>query len=209
MKLYSWGTPNGRKVSIALEEMGLTYETVAIDIGAGDQDTPEFRQMNPNGKIPVLKDGDRVIFESGAILLYLAQKTGQFCPPHGTPGYWDVLQWLMWQMGGFGPMLGQAHHFLHFNPGKSDYAEARFAAETRRLYAVLDQQLETRPHICGDLTIADFAVWPWVSRFGFQKIDLNGFPHVRKWYLRLAERPGFIAGYAVPDSSQTIPHPDD
>lgn len=206
MKLYTFGTPNGRKISIALEEMGLDYEAVTIDITQGDQNTPEFLAINPNNKIPALVDDDgTIVNESGAILLYLAHKTGKFAPEIGSPGYWEMLEWLMWQMGGFGPMLGQSHHFLHFNPGVSAYAEERFATEARRLYSVLDQRLSTRDFITDELSVADFSIWPWVSRFEYQKIDLKDYPNVREWYQRLAQRPAFIKGYAVPKDVGPIP----
>lgn len=207
IKLYSWTTPNGRKVSIALEEMGLAYEAVAIDIGKNAQFAPDFLTISPNNKIPALTDGDIALFESGAMLSYLAHKTGQFAPPEGTPAFWQMTQWLHWQMGGFGPMLGQAHHFLKFNPGKSPYAEERYQAEALRLYGVLERHLAQSPYMIDTLSIADFAVWPWASRFEFQRIDLHDFPHVKRWYLELAERPAFQRGYAQPRDAGPIPMP--
>lgn len=207
MKLYSWNTPNGRKVSIALEEMGISYETIAIDITKGDQNQPDFLAINPNNKIPALVDGDTVVNESGAILLYLAEKTGKFAPSYGTKDYWQMMEWLMWQMGGFGPMLGQAHHFLHYNAGKSEYSEKRYHDEALRLYGVLNGHLSKSEFILSELSIADFAIWPWASRFDFQQVDLNNFPAVRDWYLRLAERPGFQRGYTVPADVGPIPIP--
>lgn len=207
--LYTWSTPNGRKVSIALEEMGLAYDVKAIDIGADEQFTPEFLALNPNHKIPVLVDGDgTVVNESGAILLYLAEKTGQFAPGRLDPEYWEMMRWLMWQMGGQGPMLGQAHHFLQFNPGKAPYAEERFGKEARRLYGVLNQHLDGREYMLTHLSICEFAIWPWVSRFEYQQIDLRDFPAVLEWYQRLANRPGFQRGYAVPTDVGPIPLPD-
>ena len=205
--LYTWSTPNGRKISIALEEMGLPYEVKSINIGQDEQFSTEFLALNPNHKIPVLVDDGTVVNESGAILLYLAEKTGQFAPERGDPEYWEMMRWLMWQMGGQGPMLGQAHHFLKFNPGKAPYAEERFGKEARRLYGILDQHLEGREFVLSDLSICEFAIWPWVSRFEFQQIDLNTFPAVRDWYLRLADRPGFQKGYAVPKDMGPIPRP--
>ena len=206
--LYTWSTPNGRKISIALEEMGLPYTVKPIDIGADDQFDPAFLALNPNHKIPVLVDEDgTVVNESGAILLYLAEKTGQFVPKQSDPEYWEMMRWLMWQMGGQGPMLGQAHHFLRFNPGKAPYAEERFGKEARRLYGVLNGHLEGRDYILDRLSICEFAIWPWVSRFEFQRIDLNDYPAVRDWYLRLADRPGFQRGYAVPKDVGPIPRP--
>ncbi len=208
IKLYSWVTPNGRKVSIALEEMDLDYEAIAIDITKGDQFSPEFLKINPNNKIPALQDGDLTLFESGAILLYLAQKTNSFMPTYGSDQYWSMMQWLMWQMGGFGPMLGQAHHFLHYNRGKSIYSEHRYHNETKRLYGVLDKHLTDNEFLIDTLTIADFAIWPWVSRFQYQKIDLNEYPAVKRYYLQLAQRPAFIRGYAQPLDTDPIPIPD-
>ena len=206
--LYTWSTPNGRKVSIALEEMGLDYRTVPVDIGAGEQHAPDFLRISPNNKIPAIVDGDTSIFESGAILLYLARKSGRFLPEAGTPGHWRALEWLMWQMGGYGPMLGQAHHFLKFNPGTSEYAERRYHDEARRLTGVLDARLGESEHLAGDaLSIADFAVWPWTSRFDYQRIDLNEYPNALRWYRALAARPGFARGYAQPDADAEIPMP--
>jgi GST-like protein len=206
IQLYTWGTPNGRKVSIMLEEVSLPYRVVPIDIGKGEQFGPAFLNISPNNKIPAIVDDEtgQSIFESGAILLYLAEKSGQLLPGDANDR-WQVMQWLMWQMAGQGPMLGQAHHFLHFNPGKSEYAEKRYFEETQRLYGVLDKQLGRKRFVATDeLTIADVAIWPWVSRYQFQKIDLHDFPNVLDWYLRLAQRPAFQAGYKVPDSKQEI-----
>ena len=208
--LYTWTTPNGRKVSIALEELGLPYRVHAIDISRGDQHTPEFTAISPNQKIPAMVDQESgiALMESGAILLYLAEKTQRFLP-FEPKRRWATIQWLMWQKGGLGPMLGQAHHFLKFNPGKSSYAEERYQREAQRLYGVLDRQLMLSDFIAGDeYTIADIASFPWVSRFEFQQIDLNDFPHVRAWYLRIARRPAVVAGYAVPIADQ-VPLPQD
>ena len=205
--LYTWSTPNGRKVSIALEELELPYEVVAIDIGEGDQHKPRFLEISPNNKIPAIVDADVALMESGAILLYLAEKTGKLMPAYGSPDYWTVVQWLMWQMAHFGPMLGQAHHFLKFNRGVSEYAEQRYHGEAMRLYRVLDTRLSGRDYIVNKLTIADIAIWPWSTRFDYQQIDLHDFPNVLKWYLRLADRPAFQRGYAVPPPSDPIPRP--
>ena len=206
IKLYTWGTPNGRKVSIMLEEVSLPYQVVPVDISKGEQFEPAFLTINPNNKIPAIVDEEtgQSFFESGAILLYLAEKSGKLLPDD-VNDKWQVMQWLMWQMAGQGPMLGQAHHFLHFNPDKSEYAEQRYLEEARRLYGVLEKQLVRRRFVATDeLTIADIAVWPWVSRYQFHKIDLHDFPNVLEWYLRLAKRPAFQAGYGVPDASQKI-----
>jgi GST-like protein len=189
-----------------LEEVALPYQVIPIDIGKDEQFDPAFLAINPNNKIPAIVDDDngQSFFESGAILLYLAEKSGKLLPDN-TMDKWRVMQWLMWQMAGQGPMLGQAHHFLHFNPGKSEYAEERYLQEAKRLYNVLDKQLEQRRFVAIDeLSIADVAIWPWVSRYQFQKIDLHTFPNVLEWYLRLSKRPAFQAGYRVPDAKQEI-----
>lgn len=205
--LYTWNTPNGRKISIALEELGLEYEVVPVDIGKGEQFDPDFLTISPNNQIPALVDGEISLMDSGAILLYLAAKTGRLSPPADTPEYFDMLQWLMWQIGNFGPMLGQAHHFLTYNRGKSEYAEQRYHKEAKRLYSVLNTRLDGRDHVAGDLSIADIAIWCWVSRYGFQRIDLQDYPNVLRWYLGLADRPAFARGYAVPEDVGPIPRP--
>lgn len=206
--LYTWSTPNGRKVSIALEEMGLPYKIHEINIMKDDQFAPDFLKISPNNKIPAMVDHDtgQSIFESAACLIYLAEKTGTFMGEGAAR--WAVHEWLMWQMGGFGPMLGQCHHFLQFNPGKAPYAEERFGNEAKRLYGVLDTQLGKNRYLAGDdLSIADFATWPWASRYEWQRIDLNAFPNVKRWYLELAARPGFQKGYDVPARGMDIPLP--
>ncbi len=206
--LYTWSTPNGRKVSIALEELALPYTVHEINIMEDDQFAPDFLKISPNNKIPAIVDGDTglSLMESGAILLYLAKKTGKLMPTDEA-GYWSAMEWLMWQMGGFGPMLGQAHHFLKFNEGKAPYAEARYGKETQRLYGVLDTRLEGRDFLAGDYSVADIATWPWASRFEWQRIDLNEFPNVKAWYTRIAERPAVQKGYDVPARGQPIPMP--
>jgi GST-like protein len=205
--LYTWTTPNGRKVSIALEEMGLDYEVHSINISKDDQFAPDFLKISPNNKIPAIVDRDngRSLMESGAILLYLADKTGKFMPKGDA--YWTAMEWLMWQMGGFGPMLGQVHHFVKYNKGKSEYAEERYSKEAQRLYGVLDKQLEGRDFIAGEYSIADMATWPWASRFEWQEVDLSKFPNVRDWYLRIAERPAVQKGYQVPKYVTDVPMP--
>ena len=204
--LYTWTTPNGSKVTILLEELGLDYNVHAIDIGKDEQHSPEFLKISPNNKIPAIVDNETGVslMESGAIMWYLAEKHGRFLP-EGQVARAEVMQWLMWQMGGFGPMAGQAHHFLHFNPGKAAYAEERFGAEVKRLYAVLDKQLEGRDHICGGYSIADMACWPWVSRYEWQQIDLTEYPNVRAWYQRLRARDAVQKGYHVPKVMGDIP----
>jgi GST-like protein len=206
--LYTWTTPNGRKVSIALEEMGLPYTVHPIDIGKKEQFAPGFLKISPNNRIPAIVDReqDYPLFESGAILMYLAEKTGQLMPKD-LPSRYRVIEWLMWQMGGIGPMLGQAHHFLHFNQGKAPYAEERYGAEAKRLYNVLNTRLEDRQYVAGDYSIADIAIWPWLARFEWQRIDMNEFPNVKRWYLEIAKRPAVLKGYQVPKDVGPIPMP--
>lgn len=201
--LYTWGTPNGRKVSIMLEETGLPYAVKPIDITKGDQFTPDFVAINPNSKIPAIVDHEGPggqpfsLFESGAILIYLAEKSGRFLPTEPAARY-GVLQWLMFQMGGFGPMLGQAHHFRRFAPEQIPYAVDRYSKEARRLYGVLDRQLATTDYVAGDYSIADMALWPWTVRADWQGIDLTEFPHVQRWSDAVSARPAVRRGMAVP-----------
>lgn len=204
--LYTWTTPNGRKVSIALEEMQLPYEAHAIDITKDDQFAPEFLAISPNNKIPAIRERETGfhLMESGAILLWLAEKSGKFLPEGAR---WEAMEWLMWQMAGFGPMLGQAHHFLQFKAGTSEYAEERYGAEAKRLYGVLEKRLTGRDFMLDDYSIVDMATWPWVSRFEWQRIDLDAFPNVRDWYLRIADRPAVQRGYDVPKVTTPIPKP--
>lgn len=205
--LYTWTTPNGRKVSIALEELGLPYEAHSIDITKDEQFAPAFLKISPNNKIPAIVERDTgfQLMESGAILMWLADKTGKLMPTGSDR--WKVTEWLMWQMAGLGPMLGQTHHFVKYNKGVSDYAEKRFQSEAVRLYGVLDKQLADQDFIAGDYSIADIAVWPWISRFEWQEVDLNAFPRVRDWYVRIAERPAVQAGYQQPKHMGDIPMP--
>ncbi|QDG77056.1 glutathione S-transferase N-terminal domain-containing protein [Labrenzia sp. PHM005] len=204
--LYTWSTPNGRKISILLEELGVDYTAHAIDITKGVQMAPEFLDISPNNKIPAIVDQETglKLMESGAILIYLADKYGQFLAKNGDQRT-KTLEWLMWQMGGLGPMLGQAHHFVHFNPDKSDYAKERYGAEAKRLYAVLDQRLTGRDFIVDDYSIADMACWPWISRYEWQNIDLSEFPNVKNWYRRILDRPAVQRGYQVPKDMGPIP----
>ena len=207
--LYTWSTPNGRKVSIALEEFGLEYETHPVNIGADEQFHPDFLKISPNNKIPAIVDRDTglSLMESGAILLYLAEKTGKFMPQSGE-GRWRTVEWLMWQMGGAGPMLGQVHHFVKFNPGSSEYAERRFRTEADRLYGVMNDRLADRPYLAGDeYTIADMAAWPWISRYEWQEIDFADFPNVRRWYVDIAQRPRGAAGVPRAEEGERDPDP--
>ena len=207
--LYTWTTPNGRKVSIMLEEVGLPYRTHAIDITKGDQFGEEFLKVSPNNKIPAMVDHDTgiALMESGAMLMYLAKKTGRLMSDDEA-AYWQTIQWLMWQMGGVGPMLGQVHHFTKYNPGKAPYAQDRYLTEGKRLYGVLDKQLAQSEYLVGDYSIADIATWPWIARFDWQTIDLNDYPNVKRWYLAIADRPAVQRGFDVPKKVQEIPMPD-
>jgi GST-like protein len=206
--LYTWTTPNGRKVSIALEELGLPYKSHPIDISKDEQFAPAFLKISPNNRIPAIVDNDNgmSLFESGAILIYLADKTGNLMPKDGE-GRYRVIEWLMWQMGGIGPMLGQVHHFVKYNKGKAPYAEERYSKEAHRLYGVLDRRLEGRDFICDEYSIADIATWPWISRFEWQEIDMNKFPNVKRWYTTIAKRPAVQRGYKVPKDVGDVPMP--
>lgn len=206
--LYTWTTPNGRKASIMLEEIGLPYTVHPIDISKDEQFAPDFLKIAPNNRIPAITDSDTglSLMESGAILIYLADKTGKLLPKSGNDRY-KVIEWLMWQMGGPGPMLGQVHHFVKYNPGKAPYAEERYLKEGKRLYKVLDTQLAGKDFICGEYSIADIATWPWISRFEWQTIDLNEFPNVKRWYTAVANRPAVQRGYKVPKDVGEIPMP--
>ena len=208
IELYTWPTPNGRKVSIALEELGLEYTVHPIDITKGEQRDPKFIEISPNSKIPVIVDTEntRPLMESGAILLYLAEKCGRLISKDKSR-YWETNEWLMWQMGGPGPILGQIHHFVKFNPGKSSYAEERYTAEGKRLYGVLDKRLQDREFVVGEYSIADVAIWPWISRFNWQTIDIAQYPNVTRWYLSIAARPAVQRGYQVPRKVNEIPMP--
>jgi len=198
--LYYWPTPNGWKVSIALEELGLAYEVVPVNIGRGDQFKPEFLAISPNNRMPAIvdhapADGGRPIeiFESGAILLYLAEKTRKLMPSD-VRGKYQVTQWLMWQMGGLGPMLGQANHFRHYAPEKIAYGIDRYTNEANRLFGVLDRQLAGKEYMCGEYSIADIATWPWILVYERVGQKLEDFPNLKAWYDRTKARPGVQRG---------------
>ena len=201
--LYTWGTPNGRKVSIMLEECGLSYRVETVDITKGEQRRPEFVAINPNAKIPAIVDAQGpdgapiALFESGAILLYLAEKSGSFLP-QAARGRYAALQWLMFQMGGVGPMFGQTHHFLRFAPEALPYAILRYSAETARLYGVLDRRLGEAEYLAGDYSVADMATYPWVARHAWQKIELADYPNVNRWFRAISARAAVQRGMAVP-----------
>ncbi|WP_299393169.1 glutathione S-transferase family protein [Pelagibius sp.] len=200
---YTWTTPNGRKVSIALEELRLDYATHPVNITKDEQFAPDFLKISPNNKIPAVvdpqgPDGEPIsVFETGAILLYLADKTGQLMPDEPRARN-AAMQWLMWQMGGFGPMLGQAHHFRRFAPEKLPYAVDRYSNEARRLYGVLDKRLEEVEYLAGDYSVADIATFPWAARHEWQGIALEDFPNVKRWYDAIWARPAVEKGMAVP-----------
>tara|TARA_B100000214_G_C23967304_1_gene628393 strand:+ start:2242 stop:2820 length:579 start_codon:yes stop_codon:yes gene_type:complete len=191
-----------------LEELGLDYNVIPIDITKGEQHDLDFVSFSPNNKIPAIIDHETGLkmMESGAILMYLAQKTGRFMNQNGGK-YWEEMQWLMFQMGHVGPMLGQTHHFVKFNPGKSPYAEERYKNENIRLYKVLNKRLKEREFICEDYSIVDIATWPWISRYEFQQMDLNDYPSLKAWYMRISSRPAVQRGYAVP-LDQPVPLPE-
>ena len=200
--VYYWPTPNGHKVTIALEEMGLDYTIKPVNIGKGEQFEPEFLAFSPNNRMPAIIDHDtgaspQSVFESGAILVYLAEKTGQFMPKDG-PGRVAVMEWLMWQMGGFGPMLGQAHHFNFYAPEDVEYGKKRYSAEANRLYGVLDRRLEKTEWVAGDdYTIADMAIFPWSRTYERQGVNIDDYPHVAAWRQNMINRPAVERGMKV------------
>ena len=201
--LYTWSTPNGRKISIMLEECALAYRVHPVDIGKGEQFKPEFVSIDPNSKIPAIVDQDGPggrpfpLFESGAILMYLAWKTGRFFPTRITQQF-ETIQWLMFQMGGVGPFFGQVHHFLRAAPEPVPYAIARYTKEARRLYGVMDQHLQEHEYLATDYSIADIATYPWVARHEWHKVDLTEFPAVKRWFDQIGVRPAVQTGMKVP-----------
>lgn len=201
--LYTWSTPNGRKVSIMLEETGLPYRVHPIDINKGEQHTPQFLAINPNNRIPAIVDQKGPdgkpfqLFESGAILLYLAWKTERFLPREATAQF-ESIQWLMFQMGGVGPMFGQAHHFLRAAPEPNPYGIERYTKETRRLYKVLDGHLAKHQYLAAEYSVADMATYPWIARHDWHKVALDDFPSVKRWYDEVGARPAVQAGMRVP-----------
>lgn len=202
IELHSWPTPNGQKISIMLEEAGLPYQAYAVDIGRGEQFKPDFLKISPNNKIPAILDREGPdgkpysLFESGAILIYLAEKSGQFLP-RTAGGYFDALQWLMFQMGGIGPMLGQAHHFRQYAPEKIEYAINRYTNEATRLYRVLDKRLADHEYLADELSIADFASYPWTALYERQGVNVDELPNFRRWHEALKARPKLRKGMEV------------
>jgi len=204
IQLFGFDTPNARKISVALEEMGLPYQVSIVDITKEEQFDPAFLKISPNNKIPAIVDADGPggrpisVFESGAILIYLAEKTGLFMPRDPAARV-AVLEWLMFQVGGFGPMPGQVHHFIALgDESNRRYGLERFSAETRRLYGVMDRRLAEQEYFAGELSIADFAILGWVWRHERHRVDLADFPHVQRWYQNLLARPAVARGFAVP-----------
>jgi len=207
--LHYWTTPNGHKVTIFLEDAGLPYRVIPVNIGAGDQFKPEFLAISPNNRIPAIVDhapnggGDAIsVFESGAILTYLAEKTGQFIPSDAR-GRVEVMQWLFWQMGGLGPMAGQNHHFVQYAPETLPYAIDRYVRETSRLYGVLNKRLADREYIAGEYSIADMASYPWIVPHERQKQNLDDFPHVKRWFEAIRARGAVQRAYALAETINT------
>ena len=206
---YTWSTPNGRKVSIMLEECKLDYNLIPINIIKDEQFEEKFLNISPNNKIPAIYDHETNIsmMESGSILLYLSEKTGVFFPKNDSDR-WKRDEWLMFQMASLGPMLGQVHHFVKFNAGKSAYAEERYYNEAMRIYGVLDKRLGESQFVAGkDYGIVDISIWPWISRYEWQNIDLNKFSNILRWYKEIASREAVIKGYDVPNTGAEIPIP--
>ena len=203
--LYTWPTPNGRKISIALEEFAAAYEVYPVNLQNNEQFAERFLAISPNNKIPAIVDHDngQSLMESGAILLYLADKFDRFW----GADRWQTTQWLMLQMASVGPMLGQVHYFSKYNAGKAPYAEERFRNEGLRLYGVLEARLTTEEFLSGSYSIADMATWPWISRYEWQQIDLTNFPNLCRWYQQIAEREAVQRGYHVPVYVNDIPMP--
>ena len=212
LKFYFNGSPNPTKVALFLEESGLPFEPVAVDTRRGDQFRPEFLKVNPNSKVPAIVDQDGPggkpfsLFESGAILIYLADKYGKFIGKDAAERY-RAIEWVMFQMANVGPLFGQANHFLNKTPEKMPYAIDRYVKESARLYKVMDDRLAKLEYLAGDYSIADILIWPWVSRYEWQTVDLNQYPNVKRWYVAIAGRPAVQKGYHVPKQVQDIPMP--
>ena len=202
--LYSSATPNGRKISIMLEELGVKYNVIHIDLEKKEQFSDFFSKISPSNKIPVIVDNDKgnTVFESGAILLYLAEKYDKFLNKNY---YWEIVQWLFFQMSYVGPMLGQAHQYLFYNPGKSKFAEEKSKGYTKHVYQILDKRLSRREYIVDEYSIADISIWPWTARFERHQINLNEYTNVLRWYLEISNRTAVIKGYNVVGDYYEIP----
>jgi len=204
--LYSSSTPNGRKISIMLEELGIKYNPILISLDKKEQFSTEFSKITPTNKIPVIvdKESGQIIFESGAILLYLAKKYNKFL---NEKDYWNVVQWLFFQMAYVGPMLGQAHQYLFYHKGKSKFAEEKSKGYTNNVYEILNTQLSKYNYLCNEYSIADIAVWPWIARFNRHQINLKKYPNILRWYLNISKRPAVIKGYNIIGDFDEIPVP--
>ena len=204
--LYSSSTPNGRKISIMLEELDIKYNPILISLDKKEQFSPEFSKISPTNKIPVIvdKESGQIIFESGAILLYLAKKYNKFL---NEKDYWNVIQWLFFQMAYVGPMLGQAHQYLFYHKGKSKFAEEKSRGYINNVYEILNTQLSKYNYLCNEYSIADIAVWPWIARFNRHQINLKKYPNILRWYLNISKRPAVIKGYNIIGDFDEIPVP--
>jgi len=204
--LYSSSTPNGRKISIMLEELNIKYNPILISLDKKEQFSPEFSKISPTNKIPVIvdKESGQIIFESGAILLYLAKKYNKFL---NEKDYWNVVQWLFFQMAYVGPMLGQAHQYLFYHKGKSKFAEEKSKGYTNNVYEILNTQLSKYNYLCNEYSIADIAIWPWIARFKRHQINLKKYPNILRWYLNISKRPAVIKGYNIIGDFDEIPVP--
>ena len=203
---YSSPTPNGRKISIMLEELGVEYNPIFINLEQKEQFSEDFSKISPSNKIPVIvdKDNNQIVFESGAILLYLAQKYKKFL---NDENHWEIIQWVFFQMAYVGPMLGQAHQYLFYNPGKSKFAEEKTKGYAKHIYEILDKRLSEQEYFSNEYSIADIAIWPWTARFERHQVDLNNYPNVLRWYLQISKRPAVIKGYNVVSNFFEIPKP--
>ena len=204
--LYSSPTPNGRKISIMLEELGVEYNPIFINLEQKEQFSEEFSKISPSNKIPVIvdKNNNQTIFESGAILLYLAKKYNKFLD---DDNYWEIVQWVFFQMAYVGPMLGQAHQYLFYNPGKSKFAEEKTKGYAKHIYEILNKKLSEQEYFSNKYSIADIAIWPWIARFERHQVDLNNYPNVRRWYLQISKRPAVVKGFNVVGDFFDIPKP--
>ena len=204
--LYSSATPNGRKISIMLEELGVDYNPIFINLEKKEQFSKDFSKISPSNKIPVIvdKNNNQTVFESGAILLYLAKKYNKFL---NEENYWEIIQWVFFQMAYVGPMLGQAHQYLFYNPGKSKFAEEKTKGYAKHIYDILDKRLSEQEYFSSEYSIADIAIWPWIARFERHQVDLNNYPNVLRWYLQISKRPAVIKGYNVVGNFFEIPKP--
>jgi len=204
--LYSSATPNGRKISIMLEELGVEYNPIFINLEKKEQFSKDFSKISPSNKIPVIvdKNNNQTVFESGAILLYLAKKYNKFL---NDDNYWEIVQWVFFQMAYVGPMLGQAHQYLFYNPGKSKFAEEKTKGYAKHIYEILNKKLSEQEYFSNKYSIADIAIWPWIARFERHQVDLNNYPNVRRWYLQISKRPAVVKGYNVVGDFFDIPKP--